>query len=355
VTAIDWRKPENRREAFLRFYGFHLKHRTHPGLVYMWLPAIAEAYDLDEDGRAWLTWLNGNTQNPVMSLLLLEAAPSWTDWRQAVAFWNDNFKLMDWDTDRRHQKSKFGEATERWVELHRTVPPSEAWLDAGLIGWDTTWKHATSQPYMGRLSAWSMTEYARILLGAEAIPDAGSFMMSDIKGSMSHRNGALFVFGRDSVYWNAEKYKANPDWVIEANAVAEGLLFEAMVRFKHPDVSRLTMESAFCTYKSWHKPNRRYPNVYTDMAYERLLKAEARFGPRFQLLWDVRARELPDYLLLERTPEDPGLTSLKQNHYLETGEPIMMHREYPDMQSSFNDNVESGAYGLRKDAARWLI
>ena len=30
MTVVDWRLPENRREAFLRFYGFHLKYRSHP-------------------------------------------------------------------------------------------------------------------------------------------------------------------------------------------------------------------------------------------------------------------------------------------------------------------------------------
>jgi len=347
TTLTDWRLPENRREAFQRFYSFHLKYQSHPGLVYSFLPGIAEAYELDEDQRAWLAWLNGNTQNPVMSMLLLDAAPTHKDWECAVAFWNQHFKLMDFDTDRRHQKSKFGIATARWAEMVGPHPAA-GWQNAAIMGWEDTWRYANEQPFMGRLSAWSMTEYARILLGNE-IPDAGTWMFNDVSGSRSHRNGTAVVAGYDATYWEAEVPKVL-GIVGELEAFADSLLAEAIERNpSSPDVGRLTMESALCTYKSWHKPNRRYPNVYSDMAYLRLKKAEARFGKRFELLWQIRHDSLPYYLRLEDMPDDPGLTAVKQNHYLQTGEVIMMDRDFPDMESEFNHNVNVGAYGPRKD------
>lgn len=350
TTQIDWRLPENRREAFQRFYSFHLNYKSHPGLVYMFLPALAEKYDMDDDQRAWLVWLNGNTQNPVTSMLLFEAAPTHLHYLKAIEFWNDNFKLLEWDTDRRHQKAKFGEATEKWVAENWGCP-SMGWELAGAYGWDATWDYARAQPYMGRLSAWSMTEYARILLGNDVVPDAGDFLLNDVSGSKSHRNGIALVAGYDSVYWDADTPKLL-GIVDELNDFAEDLLREARERNEgHPDVGRLTMESALCTYKSWHKPNRRYPNVYSDMAYYRIKKAEARFGrdERFDFFWQTRRQYLPWHLRLEDVPFDPGLTSIKQNHYLETGEVIMMDHQYESMQSSFNRNVELGAYGRRKD------
>src|SRR3546814_3451638 len=71
---MDHRDPSAREETFLASWEFHLRYRTHPGCVYHLLPGLAEHYGLDEDGRAWLAWLNGNTQNPVTSMLLLEAS-----------------------------------------------------------------------------------------------------------------------------------------------------------------------------------------------------------------------------------------------------------------------------------------
>lgn len=340
----DWRLPENKREAFLTFYRFHLIHRSHPGCVYALLPAIAEAFDLDDDQRAWLVWLNGNTQNVVTSLLLLEAAPRPRDWKKAVDFWNENFKKLEWDTDRRHQKSKFGEATEKWWDTYGQYAAFD-WKWAGTNGgWKHTWQYAFEQPYMGRLSAWSMIEYARILLGQD-IPDADTWLLDDKSGSKSHRNGIAVVAGYDATYWDADV----PDFlgiVGELETYADSLLLQV----DHPDAGRLTMESALCTFKSWHKPNRRYPNVYADMMYNRIKKAEARFGRTLELLWEARRQHLPGYLRLEDNPHDPGLSPIKQNWFLETGEVHYLHHINPSFEpSGLELQIAAGELPLRKD------
>src|SRR3546814_18134146 len=93
---------------------FHLRYRTHPGCVYHLLPGLAEHYGLDEDGRAWLAWLNGNTQNPVTSMLLLEASGGSIGGREkGGAFWDEHFRALEWDTERRPQEHKLGEETSR--------------------------------------------------------------------------------------------------------------------------------------------------------------------------------------------------------------------------------------------------
>lgn len=347
---LDWRLPENKREAFLHFYEFHIMYKSHPGCVYALLPAIADAFDLDEDQKAWLVWLNGNTQNVVTSMLLLEAAPRPQDWKKAVDFWNENFKKLEWDTDRRHQKSKFGEATEAWF-MDYSFEAVAHWADAFIYGWPETWAYAFGQPYLGRLSAWSMIEYARILFGADRVPDADDLMLGDKSGSKSHRNGIAVVAGYDATYWD----EGTPDMlgiVDDLSVYAEGLLTEAAAHVvSYPeDVSRLTLESALCTFKSWHKPNRRYPNVYSDMMYNRIKKAEARFGRTFDLLWDARKLHLPEYLRLEDNLYDPGLSTFKQNWFLETGEIILMYRDWDTLSpSGFDEAVAAGAFGERKD------
>lgn len=355
-SATDWRLPENRREGFSRFYLHHLRYRSHPGLVYQMLPAIADHHDLDASQRAWLVWLNGNTQNAVTSLLLLRAAPRPEQWSRAVDFWNTHFKALEWDTDRRHQKSKFGEATDKWWQA-TGGRAAEEWYTAAAEGWDATWAYGKGQPYMGRLSTWSMIEYARILLGPD-VPDAATFMMDDKAGSKSHRNGAALVAGYDSVYWDA----GDPfmlGLVDEIDGFAEGLLREAEDRSVgtdwRDDVTRLTLESALCTFKSFWKPNRRYPNVYSDMFYNRIRKAEARFPDEdFGLLWDTRRNYLPPYLRLEDSPTDPGLHPIKQNHYRETGQVPVLGHEWPDMWSDFDEGVATGTFGAREDKS-WLL
>jgi hypothetical protein len=349
VSKVDWRLPENHREAFQRSYTHSLRNRNFPGMVYSMLPALADHFDLDEDGRAWLVWLNGNNQNVVSSYLLLEAAPRPQDWRKAIDFWNAHFKQLEWDIDRRHQKSAFGKATEDWW-LNFGGSGAYGWLRRAQEGWKAVWDFSISQPYMGRISAWSMMEYARILLGPR-IPDVGSWFLEE-SSSRSHRNSLCFLSGHEDA-WKWDREHAEIPFLLDLfpslERLAEDLLEEAEQRNPGAEVTRLTMESALCTYKSWHKPNRRYPNVYADMMYQRIKKAEARFNRPLDVLWQIRRDTLAKPLRLEDNPGDPGLVPLKQNWYRETGEVPMIWTEFPDMRSSFDDAVESGEFGERKD------
>jgi hypothetical protein len=324
-VSRDWRLPENRREAFQRQYSFHLQYGIHPGCVYQLLPAISDALNQTPEQRAWTVWLNGNTQNPVTTWILLQAAPHPRRWQAAVELWNDRFTDLAWDTDRRHQKSKFGEATQHWYAVYGRV--AEHGWGRRSRDWSATWEFAKGQPYMGRLSAWSMIEYARILL--PDIPDADSLLLDDRKGSQSHRNGLAVVDGYDAAYWTWDDLA--PGQLLDLQMLGRGLLDEAWLRNPgSSDVSYLTLESALCTYKSWHKPNRRYPGVYADMAYDRIRWAEARWPDiNFGVFWIARAG-LPEWL----RPEDGAepMTKRKQNQYLETGVPAVLGHIWEDMR-----------------------
>lgn len=348
--STDWRLPENRREIFQRSYTFSLAYKNFPGMVYSMLPAIADAFDLDEDGRAWLAWLNGNTQNVVTSMLLLEAAPSPWEWRKAVTYYNDHFKALEWDTDRRHQKAKFGQATEQWVQglIDRAETPATAWLSSSTDGHDA-WDEAINSPFMGRISAWSYLEFARILL--PFLPDVEDWYLKE-SSSRSHRNALCMLAGYDDA-WGWDREQSEIPFMLDLlpglHDLAEDLLTEAMERNDN-NASRLTLESALCTFKSWHKPDRRYPNVYADMMYQRIKKAEARFDRSLDLLWDIRRDTLPEFLRLEDQPNDPGLVSRKQNWFRETGEVHYLHELFPDMEpSGFELAVQAGEFGARND------
>lgn len=341
----DWRLPENRRELFQRLYSFHLKYKSHPGCVYSFLPAMAEHYDLDDDGKAWLVWLNGNTQNPAMSLLLGEASEwNYLHWKDAVGFWNENFKLMEWDTDRRHQKARFGEATEKWIQMiHADHGPSWSAPDGQWTYWSDVWDYSKSQPYMGRLSAWSMAEYAKILGLHDC--DADNLLLRDKKGSQSHRNGLSLIAGYEATYWDWDDLPSG--LIVDLELLGEDLLAEAKernivttptpdgwkVQEPHQDIGYLTMESALCTFKSMWKPDRRYPNVYADMAALRLWKAEERFGKRFDVLWKAREQDLSPELRWETYAPYPqkSLNKTLQNQFRETGKPAMLWLDWVDM------------------------
>lgn len=347
-AGMDFRQRQHRRTVFLRFFDFHLRYRSHPGGVYYALPYLAEALSWDGEQRAWAAFLNGNTQNPVTTLALMEASGHTP--RKAGAmlrYYQEHYPDLEWDTDRRHHKSHFPAAVDSYLHLTGGGYQLRYWTTGG---WAGAWRKATAIHSMGRLSAWSYLEYLRVL-GVLPHLDADTLLLGDRAGSRSHRNGLCLVLGLDDwIWWDKNPGFTGvypPDLLRGLETEGARLLREAQK--VNPAATNLTLESALCTYKSWHRPNRRYPGVYNDLLYRRLKRAETRLGNRFGLLWDARRDSLPAELLLERNPYDPGPVPAKQNHYLTTGEAIVMDLDWACFSNGFAAGVARGAYGTRKD------
>jgi hypothetical protein len=352
---MDFRRPELRREVFLRFYDWSVRHQSFPGGVHYVLPYLAQALELDVEQRYWLAWLNANTQNPVTSLLLLQAAPRLRDHERAIELWRNSYSLLDWDTDRRYHKARFEDAVRAYVSLVdcTCVQPQHRYFRTGGFEWQTWWDAAFRLPTMGRLSTWSYLEYLRILLGPSVVPDADTLMIEDIPGSRSHRNGLALLLGQED-YLVVDKQLGKPGLTdavytrdtLESLGEEAHRLFEEAQQRTGPGADRLSLESALCTYKGWHKLNRRYPGVYNDMLYNRIVTAENRWGRRFGVLWESRVAALPQHLRLETSPYDPGLSPVKQNWYLTTGQVINMSED-ACFRNDFEKAVAAQEFGRR--------
>jgi hypothetical protein len=367
--GMDFRKPEYRREVFLRFYEFHLKFGTHPGCVYFVLPFLFKKYNWNAEQRLWFAFINGNTQNPLTSKIIFDEFPDFAtlNLTRLDSWFNDKWPVLAFDTDRRHHKKEFIRAVTTYKKL---CGNSQADYFATFMGGDdpyenfrSAWQEVRDKFHsFGRLSAFSYLEYIRIMRVGKI--DCDQLFLEDMQGSKSHRNGLAIVLGRDDLYWhdsnpgfNGEYTPEMLSWLKQEGAL---LLAEAKERAKGKpyffDVSYFTLESALCTYKSWHRPNRRYPNVYADMFHDRIKKAENHWpGRDFSEFWAARRECLPEHLRLEDNPADAGVKPLKQNHYRLTGRVIMMDEEWPCFKNDYNDRVnaaQSGTKPIRADQAR---
>jgi hypothetical protein len=349
--GMDFRKPEYRREVFLRFYDFHLKYRSHPGCVYFVMPFLFKKYAWNTEQRLWFAFINGNTQNPVTSKIIFDEFPDLAvlELPRLSSWFNAKWPVLAFDTDRRHHKKEFIKAVTGYKNL---CGCSQAEYFTTFMGGDdpydnfrSAWKEVRAEFHsFGRLSSFSYLEYLRIMSVGQI--DCDQLFLEDMNGSKSHRNGLAIVLGRDDLDWHDTNPVFNGVYSPEILSwlTAEGalLLAEAKQRAKDKpyfyDVSYFTLESALCTYKSWHRPNRRYPNVYADMFHDRIKKAESHWpGRDFSEFWNARREFLPEHLRLEDNPGDVGVKPLKQNHYRETGHVVMMDREWPCFKNAYND------------------
>ena len=284
---------------------------------------------------------------------------------------HDNFKKwfdaswskLDFDIDRRRQKKLLPDAVKNYKEIvdYHGKGSQEAMFnefirkDKTKSNFKNIWSLVREGfTGFGRLSSFSYLEYLRIM-GLDI--ECDDLFLEDYSGSMSHRNGILKVIGRDEL----ETWRENPSFIRQytdeeiewLRKEAQSLLQDAREfsrKNKNPyldDVGYFTIESALCTYKGWFRKDRRYSNVYNDMLYNRIKKAESLWeNEDFMLFWQARKACLPKYLRLEDCPGDPGLSKPKQNHYRLTGEPIMMENDFPEFRNSFSEIVKAKVINL---------
>jgi hypothetical protein len=351
TAGLDFRQPQYRREVFLNFYGFHLKYKAHPGAVYYTMPYISWALNYTQEQKLWMAFINGCSQNIVTTKTILDEFPDVTAYnhKDFNKWFREHYTKLGWDTDRRYVKNKLEEVIEHYIAKLDGRTQYEYFEQAmgtqdPYTNFENLWQNVMSNFHtFGRLATFSYLEYLRIV-GLNL--DCNSLFLDDIDGSKSHRNGLCKVLGRDDLDWYQ---KGNPNFTgytpqqIEwLKTEGELLLNDAKEKFKdepfYNDISYFTLESTLCCYKSWHRPNRRYPNVYNDMFYGRIVNAEKKWAKQkdFSIFWEARKKYLPTKLRLEDNWQDCGLKPEKQNHYLNTGQVIMMDDEYPYFVNQFN-------------------
>lgn len=357
--GMDFRLPKYRREVFLRFYEFHLKYYSHPGAIYYMIPYLISKFNLDKEQQYWLVFLNGCTQNICTTWVVFQMFPNFKDiTEEKFEEWHSKYwRRLDFDTDRRYQK---GHLVELWKNYKdnlggRTqVEFFERYLCNTKDKYDNfwnVWNKVFNEFFMfGRLSTFSYLEYLKIIGLNIDCPD---LFLDDMSGSKSHRNGICKVLGRDDLDWfqdNTEFPGHSQEVVNWLEVEAEDLLIESMTKFKNEsffkDVNYFTLESTLCCYKSWHRVNRRYPNIYNDMFFQRIKKAESLGWEdhkiNFDVFWEAREFYLPEYLRVENNQLDPTfignkLHQEKQNHYRLTGQAIMMNKEWDCFKNDFNE------------------
>lgn len=307
----DFRISENRMEYFTKLYAMNLSNGVMPGLVYLYMPSLARRFNWDVEQRLWFAFLNGMTQNPITSLILFDqlpvCPPAGAQLTKFEAWFNDSWDVLQFDTDRRYQKKDTVAAIKHYAQLVEEHGSQEKMLTGKT--YKQLWDIVSTYVSFGRLSCFSYLEYV-YLNGFGA--DCDDLMFRDKSGSKSHRNGMLLLHGKDDLVWDKRANNGFDGNYTNYDKMCEWLTQQAEVflgRFKANNThliyaGNFTMESNLCTFKN-HFYARRYPGVYADMAWERILWADEH-GHREHTapFKDIRKEYLPDWLLCEVTRDD---------------------------------------------------
>jgi hypothetical protein len=323
---MDYRPHPQRREYCDALYKLNLDHGIMPGLVYLYMPHLKHHYNWSEEQALWFAFLNGMTQNPLTSLLLMEQLPMVPEHQREVdkfgQWFSDNREKIPFDTDRRHQKKDTAQSIATYAHL---VADHGSQVEMLNRSYPDLWDLVSKQYYsFGRLSTFSYLEYVRIMGHGDQCTD---LMFNDRSGSKSHRNGMLFLQGKEHLVddrraqngFNGryENFQGMCEWL---TARANDYLREFSKANDCPHIGYFTFESQLCQFKH-NFFGRRYPGVYVDMGFDRLLKHERLWGRtgHTKVIRDIR-QTLPKWMLLEEGND--GLTERQRASFFpKTGFP----------------------------------
>lgn len=338
---MDYRLKENRFKLFKDFYWFHTKYKIHPGLVYLYLPEITKG--MTKEQKYWTAFLEGCTQNPNTVYAILKFFPdrpqTEEEMRYFEEFCNDCYHQLEYDTDRIHYKGKL---YKQLVEYNKLIGSSqEKVFEQDLYDADPKKYFTNVFEFVlkkvwgfGRMSTWSYVEFIKICCGLNY--EYWNFYMNDQESSMSMRNGLFILYGRDDLHvWKelpdnpTSHTKEQMEW---AEQEVRALLDYLKTQYTDIEVTGETLESALCAFKNMFR-GRRYPNIYTDMSYDRIKKAESLWGNKidYSIFWKIRAENLPLELLKEynyngyiRETAEVAVNLDKQMYFRNTGMPLYL-------------------------------
>lgn len=316
---MDYRLKQNRREAFIRWYAWSLKHNDCDPAVWA-TQYLNKRYEHNDEQRLWLCWLYGNTyQLPTAWVLMNEFPDFELATEDRIEKWNThNYKRLRYQTDTKWNKGhlpamfssyqKFiGKKTQREVmESYYGDNEEESFNNI----WNSV---KTSLHKFGRYSTWFYLQHLRHTAGINISPT--SLMLDDYDGSRSHRNGFLLALGRDDEY--DKKLTAAEYATLESEAKV--ILIEMKDRFPQfsNEIDFFTMETCLCSFKKIFRENHgRYLGYYLDRQAEEIIKAESDgwYGIDWEVMWDAR-RETIDPRLDYKT----GVNKEKFASFLNSG------------------------------------
>ena len=349
----DYRLKENRMEVFKDFYWMHTKYKIHPGLVYLYLPEMAKVKNMTQEQRYWMAFLEGCTQNPNTVWAILNYFPNrpYTpeEVQEFTEFHDYAYSRLDYDIDRRHFKGKL---VTQLIKYNELIGPSQVEVfekklyDIDPKKWfKNVFEFVLNDVWgFGRMSAWSYTEFIKI--SCNLTYEFDQFYMTEHDSSMSMRNGLLLLYGYDEMHiW--KELPNNPtshskelmEWAeVEVQALKEYL----KTQYTDIQVQAESLESILCAFKNMIR-GRRYPNIYNDMSYDRIKKAESLWGDKidFSMFWEWRRTYLPAELLKEynyngyiQEASNRGVTKEKQMYFREVGTPIFLDLFFPNKYPS---------------------
>jgi len=316
---MDYRLPENRREAFIRWWVWSIKYDDCDPAVWC-TNYLNKRYEHNDEQRLWLCWLYGNTYYLPTAWILMNEFP---DFELATVDrmeqWNTaNYKRLRYQTDTKWNKGHLPamfESYQKFIGDRTQREVLESYYgDNEKANFTNLWNVLKNNLHkFGRYSTWFYLQHLKHT--ADIRIDPTSLMLDDYDGSRSHRNGFVMAIGRDDWY----DTKLSPAEYGYLESAAWEIVQEARSRFPEisEDLNFFTMETCLCSFKKiFREHHGRYLGYYLDRQAEEIMQCEKDgwYGIDWDVFWQARNETIDLRLDHKR-----GIDKEKFSNFINTG------------------------------------
>jgi hypothetical protein len=292
---VDYRKLENRKDAFLYWCDWSVKNKDVDPALWM-LNYLFDRYEHNIEQKYWIAWIYGTTYHLPAAWIVWNEFPDYDLVDQdRLQWWNDkNYKKLRYQTDTKYNKGYLPQQFESYKKFIEYNNPKKTQRQrfANIVekgSFDFAWNTISKNMYkFGRYSTWYYMQTLKDCVGLELLPD--DLKLDDYNGSKSHRNGLCFALGKDD-WVNKKLHKSCIEYL---NYEAANLQNE--LKNKYGTVMDLyEMETLLCSFKKIFRKSRgRYLGYYLDRQAQEIKKVEQDGwnGVDWQVFWDAREETL---------------------------------------------------------------
>lgn len=304
-TNIDYRKKDNRKEAFIRWFAWSLRYKDCDPALWM-MKYMFDRYEFNIEQRLWVCWLYGTTYY---------APTSWVIWNEFPDFelvgekrleeWNNiNYKRLRYQTDTKYNKGHLPKQFSSYYEWVHTNNPDgtqrakfEKIMRSTNDPFKALWGEISGSLYkFGRYSTWFYMQALKQCADIQTEPP--DLVLRDDKGSKSHRTGLLYALGLEELAGQ----KLDDSQVQMLELEAGSILSETNSRFGTKG-DFYDMETCLCSFKKiFRERDGRYLGYYLDRQAEEISRVQndGWTGVNWDVYWQARRETIHPMLAASR-------------------------------------------------------
>lgn len=292
---LDYRLKENRKEAFVDWYGWSLKYKDCDPAI--WLTNyLFDRFEHNLEQKYWIAWIYGTTYNLPTAWIIWNEFPDFdlVDYNR-LEQWNSlNYKRLRYQTDTKYNKGFLPKqflSYKNWV-FYNNPEKTQDYKFKKLTqnnAFENVWFSITKNLYkFGRYSTWFYMQTLNDCVGLKLLPS--DLKLSDYSGSRSHRNGLCYAIGKDE--WIDQVLSKDIIYYLEQEAKE---LQEKVAKKYNVITNPYTMETCLCSFKKIFRISKgRYLGYYLDRQAEEIQQVENDNwqGIDWNVFWEAREETL---------------------------------------------------------------